>query len=78
MNDSFSEVSIEEKADLVSKTDKDAYPYNVEETYVRTSDEITWGSLKGHMKKESTVKQQQILDFDQKRDSKSMSMFNID
>ena len=51
MNDSYSEVSIEEKADIVSKTDKDAYPYYVKETYVRTSDEVTWGNLKEHIRK---------------------------
>ena len=51
MNDSYSEVSIEEKADLVSITDKDAYPYYIEKTYVRTSDEVTWGNLKRQMRK---------------------------
>ena len=40
----------EKKQDIVSQTDKDAYPYYVEETYVRTSDEVTWGKLKEHMR----------------------------
>ncbi len=50
MNDSYSEVSKEGKQALVSATDQDAYPYYIEETYVHTTDETTWGNLQ-HMKK---------------------------
>jgi hypothetical protein len=77
MNDRLSEERKQERQDIVSQTDKDAYPYNVNETYVRSSNEVSIGEIKHQLKKESTHKKQQLLDFDQKRDSKSMSMFNI-
>jgi hypothetical protein len=53
MNDRFPDERKKERQDIVSQTDKDAYPYNVEENYVRTSNEFSLGDLKHQIKKES-------------------------
>jgi hypothetical protein len=53
MKDRFSEERKQEREDIISQTDKDAYPYNVDENYVRTSNEVSLGDLKYQVKKES-------------------------
>jgi hypothetical protein len=58
MNDRLSEERKQERQDIVSQTDKDAYPYNVNETYVRSSNEVSFGEIKHHMKKEPIHKHQ--------------------